>query len=302
MPQIPLESYWSNAILKGLNTQAPVVDVPLFLFELKDFPRMLRDFGRVLRKEVDISTIPNGFLAYRFGWAPMVNDAISLLNLSEEIRKRLEFLRKVQRGERIKRILDDTQDIYYGSQRTEELCIRCQNIERTRVTTWYTARLRVTDQDTLDDLELMYVRARSGPDAPEINQVLRALLGIQISGRSASTVWNAIPWSWLIDYFASVGDFIEAKSGLLPYKPYNVNIMEQVKRDMSWEYLSHVEHTGYVSVSDTVRYTPDKRTILRRRREAAGSIQAGVHLKPFLSGSQTAILSALALSRLLKAT
>jgi hypothetical protein len=38
---------------------------------------------------------------------------------------------------------------------------------------------------------------------------LKAVLGIGLDpGNISSAAWEAIPWSWLIDWFANVGEYL----------------------------------------------------------------------------------------------
>jgi hypothetical protein len=46
-----------------------------------------------------------------------------------------------------------------------------------------------------------------------------------LSGNPLASVWNSLPWTWLIDYFGTIGSFIEASGGKLPYEVRNMCIM-----------------------------------------------------------------------------
>jgi hypothetical protein len=72
---------------------------------------------------------------------------------------------------------------------------------------WYTARLRL-----LQDI----------PSADLDTAVFRSVLGLRLS---AASLWEALPWSWLVDYFINVGDYLDASRGGIKYGVTHQNLM-----------------------------------------------------------------------------
>jgi hypothetical protein len=113
----------------------------------------------------------------------------------------------------------------------------------------------------------------------------------------ASTAYNLIPWSWLVDYFTNLGDFVEACDP------------ELISDRLVFEYAFIMDHktvteddteyqTVYTSPSTTSRvYSRCVRTQVTKTRLPASLFGWGITDKD-LSLKQSSILGALGLSRL----
>jgi hypothetical protein len=98
------------------------------------------------------------------------------------------------------------------------------------------------------------------------------------------TVWDAIPWSWLIDYFVNVGDFLEATQGWLNLDVTRLNVMAKTQRRTRFIVLREV---STLSVSGALWVST------RRQRLASVDPTPSLSPTPFLSGKQMSILGAL---------
>ena len=76
-------------LLASTGPLTPKVNLPLFIFELKDIPMMLKHAGDLLHKIKTPSRLSldkeaaAATLAYQFGWAPLIQDLSKLINFSE---------------------------------------------------------------------------------------------------------------------------------------------------------------------------------------------------------------------------
>lgn len=211
-------AYWMTKALANMNPNAPLVDVPLLLFECKDFPAMLKNMGDILGKRMSPKAIPEGYLAYSFGWKPLVSDLLSLFDFTEQMRLRILYLKDLEHGGHIRRSLGGgivqhsiTPNGYQIAFSTPSgqpgLSCDVELIERQRV--WYTANAKL-----LDALPA---------SASEVEYLTRGiLLGLSVSPQ---TVWNMIPWSWLVDYMSNIGDFLLANRGGLRFQCTRMNLM-----------------------------------------------------------------------------
>jgi hypothetical protein len=218
--------YWVTKALANLNPNKPIVDLPVFLFELREFPRMLMQLGRALKtlgsdvvprstKKLTGTDYAGAYLAYSFGWAPLVGDLLKLLKLEEAISRRVNYLSKHSNGGgKVKRTLG-TVDIPRGggsyslSWLNSPPSVKGSYTIRERKRIWFVSNMQILD--TLPK------------DNPEMRRVARnAALGLNLS---AATLWEALPWSWLIDYFANIGDILEASRGGIRFKASNLNLM-----------------------------------------------------------------------------
>jgi hypothetical protein len=271
-------TYWVTKALANMNPSRPTVDLPLFLFEFKDFPRMLRDLGRILKRDLNPATVPNGYLAYQFGWAPLVSDVMKLLNLQQSIEERKRYLKRLERGARVKRTL------FSGE------------LSRTREIDGYTLAGVTADVDITEHLKVWFsanAKLKISLESADLNNdstIRKILLGAQPSG---STLWNMVPWSWLIDYFINVGDTIEAQRGWLPFSVTRMCVMYHSIKQSN---LSRLRVDDGLSFTDSGMITESK------QRSVHANPTPALAYDPFLSGSQVGILTSLVMARVLGGT
>lgn len=294
-------SQWSSQIINSLSQGRPVVDLPLFLFELKDFPRMLRDLGRFLQGGARLSDIPGSHVAFNFGWAPLLDDLAKLLRFQEEVENRIDSLLRLRNGRRIKRTLKREQ---YSVSRVRVPFSTIYDIWYERDVSshvWFTARIDEMDEGARQAMLTLYRLARSG-ERDAVRSVLREFTGASISGRTATTIWNSIPWSWLIDYFLHVGDFLEAYSGNIPFRPTDVCVMHQVDCvARAAEVLPGTQVGTYPDTSfSCVLGQVGHFSYHAKYRQPYNSLRPTYRFTPFLTGRQSGILASLVLSRALK--
>jgi len=207
--------------------------VPNFIFELKDVPDMLKHaFGRAKalknaaenNGKTDIidhlkspKSIAEDWLNYHFGWAPLVSDLHDIGGLADFAKKKLKFLRghegiitrrrdlgsKTGRGVITNEWYDDRGPKIFGTRTTIA-----------NESSWVVSKWR-TSTPTLK--------------AMEQNQ-LSALLSAGGFSNIASNFWNAIPWTWLSDWFVDVGATLDVYSNYFGVTFVNAQIMTHLER------------------------------------------------------------------------
>jgi hypothetical protein len=252
------------------------------LYELRELPRAIRDLGRYLREAASGSlSDPGGiYLSWKFGWAPLFSDLLSLANLAEAMEARLKALREAQREQRFGGKLPPHRSSWSGG-----------------VTRWYGGNswVEYLKQSEYSE-ENWFTTSYFIPDGflPSVSDdsisKLRWALGLNAS---YSTIWNAIPWSWLIDYFLSIGDFLEINRGNVKWEAYDMCIMSKGVTTVTTTVVNHQE-SRWISGP-----FPEggKGTFEHLRRRVVVSPKARVLFRPFLTNSQLGILGALASSR-----
>ena len=284
IPALPAASmnYWKTKALANLNLNKPSVDIPLNIFEFKDFPRMLKDLGRVLNGKIKPTDIPNGHLAYQFGWKPLFNDLVQLLNLADDIqRRKLQLMKAMNKGGlRMERSLGsfDLPRMFYGEPYMFEKPVgSLPNMFSANASwdgyekAWFSARIAVIPSK-LPSGNLETIAAR-------------AALGLNFS---AGTIWEMLPWSWLIDYFSNVGDVLNAGRGFIPHTVTHLNVMvyQEYRRSLS-------------KVSSECSYTGGTGKVTRKNRSQPSLVPRLV-FKPFLTNGHKAILGSLIVAKALK--
>nr|UJQ85407.1 MAG: hypothetical protein 1 [Leviviridae sp.] len=217
-------------------------------------------------------------LAYQFGWKPLVSDLKSLLSTADLIEKRARELKRFyDRGLRY------TQDLYSSS-------------DMIMINDWITAQpyIRYKGNITRTTTRKVWGHIRWKPTTlpPRTDAEYRKLAWKAINGFSTSSLpasaWELIPWSWLIDYFSSVGDFLQAHRNTVPAVIDRCVIMEHAKTVTTFDNFSGIHSSFTVEPMNGARVTFETKT----RASAMPGISAYL---PLLSNRQISILGSLAI-------
>lgn len=195
-------SYGATAYARMKNSIVAPSSQPLnFIYELKDLPGMLMQ-----RFTPQLKSAGNYFLAEKFGWEPLLRDVRSFVFTQLNMQKRLEQLMR-DNGKAVRRkivLLDDvdaegqTETTGYG------------NLNPVMLTQFYRSQPKCLDTWKRTRKVTASGRFRywlpSGPGAVGWNGGMKArIFGFR---PTPSVVYNAVPWTWLIDWFSNVGDVI----------------------------------------------------------------------------------------------
>ncbi|UJQ84996.1 MAG: putative maturation protein [Gulmivirus fundivivens] len=286
LPGVPDDSVAATSALARANPSRPNVDVWAFVAELRELPRAVKQLGDYLRKvqsggKPNSADIASGYLGWTFGWKPLISDLGKLLDFQGAVDKRLDALKRLNSGE-----LNRTVVVYNAS--------APQGVQSWYVGPSYgsTAQFRVyyrTEQK-------VWVRVRYAPKNPlppngsdEQRDLARSLVfGHQISHE---TLWNLMPWSWLIDWFSNVGDYIAAHNNRLGLTATDIAVMRHTR-----QFVDRVDKLS--GPSDCELTQSEKPTWERKRRSRYVGNPVIKFQLPFLDLGQLSILSALAVTRL----
>jgi hypothetical protein len=259
------------------------VNVPLFLFELRELPDMIRQLGRVLLSRQSASDVAGGYLAYSFGWAPLVNDILKFFDLTKALEDRKAYFRRLESGTHVRRSLGETQvraerivDTTLGTAVNSKTVMRLTGQLTETQKVWYTlnAKLRQPGRMSPKDVHNLSARVLHGWTLNPAN------------------LWDAIPWSWLIDYFLNIGDWLEAVNGLAAMDVTRINIMCTSKQVV--QYTPHSVLPGLTVQPGFVYRT-------RKLRVPYSNAIPLLAAQPVLTDHMHAILGSLSTVKLLKA-
>jgi len=196
------------AFYNAARPDKPVMGLANSIFELKDVPGMLRQ--RFLDGGFD-HFFGSVYLAYKFGWAPLLSDVRKLYEAQRGIYSRLNQLLK-DNGKPVNRRINGIKSeekslisehrggfppLYpafvtqcYGS--NSDTLIRKESIKRTRE--WFSG-------------QFVYWLPPKGnmPDWEWRRWMIARLYGLNVT---PGAVYKAIPWSWLVDWFSTAGDAV----------------------------------------------------------------------------------------------
>lgn len=199
----------------------PAVSILNFLYELKDVPDMLRHAAdrahrlhnkmskhhlhitqRKMPKLLAKYGVGEDFLNYYFGWLPFFSDLGSILELSEFTEQQKALQRKIKN-----RTLKTYGSLGIRESSTTQSGVVLQSYWKlingtirteTSGESWFTADWNVDlvrFGEALNGDTRIFLKNALGLDEP-IPLIL----------------WEALPWSWFIDWFANVGSIIALKS------------------------------------------------------------------------------------------
>jgi len=301
---------WSSlftSAVANMNPNTPTLDLPMMLVELRDFPRMLRNLGRWLKFRHDVpkenmhkaftefsglmvsedprNLIPETFLSYQFGWAPLISDIKTFLDVQKDWEDRLNYLRDLKAGVRQRRTLGSDKSSYssyYPIWLFNKYLLDVHYSVEESTEIWFTSTPKL-----VTDVPIPI--SNDASQRPEGTKFASLMYGV---GRADySTLWNLLPWSWFIDYFSNIGDVLEANRGGIEWTYDNVNIMAHRTRNYTYDSANWPNGIDLIS-------TPSA-THEQKARKVVPLSNPGFAWEPWLTLRQSANLGSLSLMFLL---
>jgi len=256
----------------------PMLSLGVALAELREFPRLLYASVSSLKGIADY------FLAIQYGWKPLLQDVIKLVKFYERVSQRIDFL-IANSGKPVRREgrLSSTSD---SGLLWEEAGLRMRNTapdwgKPSLTDSWrQSSRYTITRERWFSGEFLFWIDDIRWPNTR--SHIGAGLAGLRIT---PADVWDALPWTWLIDWFANVGDVLHNLEDNVADR--QVSRYAYVMGKTMREYTQHTTD-GYLSCSLSHIFE----TKVRRKVDPFG-LTPEVELSPL----QLAILGALAIQR-----
>lgn len=272
IPDSPSDGAVATQFLARTTPNRPKLDLLAFAGELKDVPQLLRVRGeRMLQKTKYVEYGSRLNLLYQFGWKPFVSDLIKLSDFQGAFAKKAAQINSLYDGNGLFYRID----MFQGSAASSGVRVQTNT------------NLIITDHhESYTTVENIAVYGSWKPTtrAPETNQEFRALvrkvaLGLYVNPH---TVWQLMPWSWLIDWCVNASDFLMLTRNAIPCVPSNVRVMRTKETEL---------RANCTRKPTLAKVTPTfmKRTTKTRSVPAVGLTAS----MPFLSGRQASILASI---------
>jgi hypothetical protein len=253
------------------NPSRPYVDIPVSVLELGDVAMLLRDLGRNVYTRAASTNV-----MYQFGIAPLVGDVVKLWNFTDQVDRRVKEITRLAGPRGLRR----TVSIGSYSAQQRNLAVFCQsNIATIR---------KDFDVNTVVDLRA-HARWKTSmpPQDLLVPHTMRALARQAVLGLTVdfSTLWELIPWSWLIDWGSNVGTYLKASRNIIPAELSGaVRVMRHTRTRYSCSALE-----GLTTMSPI---------IFDRWSKTRGLASvAPIAYLPFLDGRQMGIVASLSVLR-----
>lgn len=221
-PPVEDDTSTMTKLLARSNPGTASLQLPVSISELRDLPKMLRNAGRTVAGKG-----ANAYLSYQFGWKPLISDLSKLLDITAQTDKQLEKLNRLtsQNGARFRANLGTvTGSGGLGSAVAESQAFFCtgsysDNGSRHR---WGSCRWFPT------------ALAKVGKDNDAKRSLARRIaIGLHPT-QGLSNLWEALPWSWLVDWFSNLGDYIQATNHGIAVPSSTACIMTQYTEERRW--------------------------------------------------------------------
>lgn len=290
IPGMPSDAAAATEGAARTNPSRPRVDIVQFIAELKDVPKMIFQIGDLLSRMAKAQKLGNrfkptakdfadGYLGWTFGWDPLLSDLRKLFDFEKMVDDRLKELEQLRNG-RLSRTVK-----VFSTSFEEEWAYGY-------VGSLYQAQARGTLRSLITADKWVSVRYRpTDPSILPMGADLRNLARSLVFGHNLdpSTVWELMPWSWLIDWFSTTGDYFAANRNHLKTVIEDIAVMTHLTATpTTWTWVSNPYGAEFTVLKGSTA------SWKRRRRVAGPSITATV---PFLNPKQWSILSSLAVSR-----
>lgn len=247
----------------------PYVDSVVYALELLDLVTLLRDAGNcVIKKAANIN------LAWEFGLRPLLQDFDKLLEFQDQLDRRIKVLNKLKSRKSYRKT---TQHGTYSASGTYFKTLQSQGIFINR------GYFCNTKQTVSAHCRWVPVGTwRQFGDADMRRLARKAVLGHTLD---ASTLWELLPWSWLIDWATNAGQFLSANRNIVPAQLESVSVIRHTRTE--YELPAETQSDWSLEACRVVREDKDRRRV---------PVVPTAHFR-VLNGKQMGILSSLAVLR-----
>lgn len=281
---------------------APDFSALVPIYELREIPEMLKGNLEEIINHIKhpsnakkLKAIGEFNLAVLFGWVPLLKDIKNFVDAHKNAQQHADQLIRDngkivrRRGWLHKEDHDGPVDSWYGYGGMTGFDGPSTPIPHHK--TWSNTKIRVWYSGAFQYWL---------PPFPDPVQYRKSLIRqLQFNTRiTPSAVWQAMPWSWLADWFVGVGDFLKAVSP---------GVEDRLAARYFYVMYEKID-TGYKEVSAPYWYAPkhDSTAMVNAGAVSKNVVKARFPASPFgfgvsqdsLSSMQLAILGSLGLSRL----
>lgn len=214
-------------------------DIPYNLYELRELPMMLKssvEFYKSLTNRNGTLISPKkageGYLNVKFGWEQLVRTIDDMLSLPERIAEKVNYLLRRRGLATTYRAKREFLESPVSSLPALTFMVDPFETQLTSgtVSARRKAELRLVVNMTLDFPQI---------DTPRLREeLLRRLWG---TDPDPGTVYNAVPWTWLVDWFSDLGNYVDL-----------INIVNADQNLVNWGLITY-QSDGYVYKAPVVR-------------------------------------------------
>lgn len=208
-------AYYTQSLLEKTNPFRPEFSIPVFAVELLELPSMFK-----LAASSFAGLIGGGYLNYRFGWLQFVSDIKTLAGITKALESRMKEFESLRLHGGLRRTVLLDRGAHSASATHVPLSTvygvsvygDCQNSQAIEV--WGSVRWYPTED-----------YSRSLSKLSNFNLAVNAIFDLDVL--DPETLWQASPFTWLVDYFEDIGGFLTANANRALVEPRDICIMRR---------------------------------------------------------------------------
>lgn len=267
----PSNAFAVTKVAADTNPSKPTVSVPVFLAQLKELPKALKEFGD---GKGLILNPKNSAVSHNFGWDQLYRDVGNMFRFTDQVNRRVKQLTAAHG--------------LGGARGREVIWSDTNQLVQSGLTVW-SLEAFLTMKDIKTTTRKMWASVRwvaDSPGLPPADQILsQARLAVHGWRIAPADVWELIPWSWFVDYFANVGDYLEATQNSLG--------IHQERGCVMLETLTTHRHETEGGPGAGFTASPAEYAYVTKERTPT-SLSLDVYSVPFLGPKQLVTLSSIA--------
>jgi hypothetical protein len=274
----------ATELVARTNPSQAHISIPTFIGEAKDWfdlPKQIREFGR----SGFLKAAASANLSWRFFAKPLISDVQKLLTFNEAVEKRLKVLARLRKDGFLSRRLllgvDEVKGSHTETLQTFLCTVKALHSEKWTRRSWATCKWLFAP--SVDVLTM---------DSTEERLFARRLTGGCTTFGMVEAMWELLPWSWLIDWFGSVGTWLCALNNSIQCYPSRLNLMNEYTYEGKY---------SITSAPTDLQVVPGNQMWVSKTRLPLATYLAYVPFIPSIpafSAGQLSILGSLAIQRL----
>lgn len=275
------------------NPGKPHIQLPVFIFELKDLPKMIHEAGLTLLGKFPGKSAAgkagSAYLSWQFGWKPLLKDLTDLVTFADAVEQRKKVLRDLVSKGGYSRKYSMPSGGGGGS----------NNYDLT-LSLWPWCKVRVTSTTTVK----RWAKPRWVPQLPPgltgddraLTSYARKSIFALHPQQITLNVWEALPWSWLVDYFTNIGDVLSATDNSVAVLASDLICV--MTHTTTVGTAAVIEYDNYPGVFDYTRvFSLGGAGKIEKKERTLASLSAFKTSMPILNNGQLGILAALGAQR-----
>lgn len=211
--------FYTLRLLERTNPFRSEFSVPVFIKELVDIGTMFKLAARTFA-----GFVGGAFLNYKFGWVAFLADLRTLFSITKALERRIKELTSLQKHGGLRR------RVYLGGHGGT---LTANNVLMNSTWGWF-PRVNLAHSARVE----VYGSVRWIPTR-DFREDIRKLGVVNLAFRKVfdleepdpQTVWEMIPFSWLADYFTSIGSYLRANNGAAKVQPWDICLVRKYSCD-----------------------------------------------------------------------